>query len=256
MPHLSGDSREGLGSNMRGDDNMTTPGSLAQEILAYPAAEHALVPVVVTGGNGWNLRRLRRYFTQENGFILVEGYPPAEQLLSQCQRLAPCILLAGEAMISGMQSMDLAGLVDFGRNIKVLAYGAVHDDRTVQRLLRMGCMGFIEENAPPAMLKKAVRAVANGEIWVGRKLLTRILQQLLFATRSPRLTRREREILRWIAKGYSNHAIAEKLCISHETVRWHIRSLHAKLGLQDRPGTALFARQYLEGESQEDAGGG
>ncbi len=51
-----------------------------------------------------------------------------------------------------------------------------------------------------------------------------------------------------IARGYKNRAIAERLSISHETVRWHIRSLHSKLGLQDRLGTALYAQQYLEEE--------
>jgi|YelNatPaOPRAMG01_1025707.scaffolds.fasta_scaffold105836_2 two-component system response regulator NreC len=241
---------------MSGDSDMTIPGTLAQQISKYPAAECTPMPVVVSGGRSWDLKRLRRSFSHDNGFILVEGYPPAEQLLSQCQRLAPCILLADEALISGMKPTDFSALVDFGRSIKVLAYGAVRDDRSIQHLLHMGCMGFIEENAPPTMLKKAVCAVAGGEIWVGRKLLTRIVQRLLFASRSPRLTPREREILQWIAKGYNNRAIAEKLRISHETVRWHIRSLHAKLGLQDRPGTALFARQYLDEDSQEEALGG
>jgi DNA-binding NarL/FixJ family response regulator len=214
------------------------------------------MPVVVTPGNGWDFRRLRRYFTQENGFLLVEGYPPAEQLLGRCQRMAPCVLIADESLICGIDPAKFAGLVDFGRSVRVLAFGNDHDERIARHLLRMGCMGFIDEDAPAPLLKKAVRAVADGEIWAGRKLITRVFQQLLFAMRSPRLTPREREILQWIARGANNRTIAERLCISHETVRWHIRSLHAKLGLQDRPGTALFAKQYLEGDAQEDTGGG
>jgi len=242
---------------VRGDCGETTPeGKLAAEpVVKHPAAEPLTpVPVVLMDGNTWSSKRLRRYFTQKDGFILVEGHPPAEQLLAQCQRLAPCILIADEEVLCGVNPPEFASLVDFGRSVKVLAYGSAQDDRAVQSLLRMGCMGFIEESAPAPLLKRAVRAVANGEIWVGRKLLTRVLQQLLFATRSPRLTRREKEILQLIARGYKNRAIAEKLCISHETVRWHIRGLHAKLGLQDRPGTALFARQYMDGNSEEESG--
>lgn len=245
---------------MRGAHNETTNAEdgLAAEPLAdlSPADSLTPVPVVLMNGTTWNTRRLRRYFTQKEGFILVEGHPPAEHLLAQCQRMAPCILIAGEDILCTLNPPEFASLVDFGRSVKVLAYGSAQDDRTVQGLLRMGCMGFIEEGAPPPLLKKAVRAVASGEIWVGRKLLTRVLQQLLFATRSPRLTPREKEILQLIARGMKNRSIAEKLCISHETVRWHIRSLHAKLGFQDRSGTALFARQYLEGDSQEELGGG
>jgi DNA-binding NarL/FixJ family response regulator len=113
----------------------------------------------------------------------------------------------------------------------------------------MGCMGFVTEGAPPAVLKKAARALARGEMWIDRRLLTRVLQQLLFANRSPKLTPREKDVLKLIARGYKNRAIAEKLCISHETVRWHIRGLHSKLGLQDRLGTAVYAQQYLDDDT-------
>jgi DNA-binding NarL/FixJ family response regulator len=242
---------------MCGDgDSVFTTGISEAPTTWHPGAEHALMPVVVTAGNGWDFRRLRRCLTQENGFLLIEGHPPAEQLLAQCQRMAPCVLIADEQMICGIEPARFAGLVDFGRSVKVLAFGHDRDERVAAHLLRMGCMGLIASDVPAPVLKKAVRAVGRGEIWAGRKLITRVFQQLLFATRSPRLTPREREILQWIAKGANNRSIAERLCISHETVRWHIRSLHAKLGLQDRSGTALFARHYLEGDAQEDTGGG
>lgn len=245
--------------DLRGESAEPLPDSrLAPELPANPPAPEPLtpIPVVLMSGTTWNIKRLRRYFTQKDGFILVEGHAPVEQLLAQCQRMAPCILIAGEDILCTVNPPEFASLVDFGRSVKVLAYGSVQDDHTVQVLLRMGCMGFIEEGAPAPLLRRAVRAVASGEIWVGRKLLTRVLQQLLFATRSPKLTPREKEILQLIAKGFKNRAIGEKLCISHETVRWHIRSLHAKLGFQDRSGTALFARQYLEGDPQEELGEG
>lgn len=213
---------------------------------AGPTQRPALTPVVVANSSLWNWKGLRRCFSQREGFILVEGYEAPDQLLSHCQRMAPCVLIASQALLERLDPAEFAGTVDFGRSVQVLVYSPAKDDRTVQNFVRMGCMGVVAEGVSPAILRKAVRALVRGEMWVERRLVTRLLQQLLLATRSPKLTPRETDILKLIARGFKNRAIAEKLSISHETVRWHIRSLHSKLGLQDRLGTAQYAQQYLE----------
>jgi DNA-binding NarL/FixJ family response regulator len=213
------------------------------------AQRPVLTPVVVANPKLWNWKGLRRCFSQKDGFILVEGYESPDQLLLHCQRMAPCVVIVDQALLERLDPAEFASMVDFGRSIQVLVYAAAKDDRVVQNLVRMGCMGFVTEGASPAILKKAARALARGEMWIERRLLTRVLQQLLFANRSPKLTPREKDILKLIARGYKNRAIAEKLSISHETVRWHIRGLHSKLGLQDRLGTALYAQQYLDDDA-------
>ncbi len=212
------------------------------------AAHVPLTPVVLANPKLSKWKGLRRCFSQREGFLLVEGYDSFEQLLMHCQRMAPCVVLADEAFVSRLDPAEFAALVDFGRSIQVLVCSPATEDRIVQNWIRLGCMGFVHEDASPPVLKKAVRAVARGELWLERRLLTKILQQLLLATRSPKLTPREKDILKLIARGYKNRAIAQSLSISHETVRWHIRSLHSKLGMQDRLGTALYAQQYLEDE--------
>ncbi|MGC9971705.1 MAG: response regulator transcription factor [Bryobacteraceae bacterium] len=214
-----------------------------------PAPRQVLTPVVVANSKLWNWKGLRRCFSQRDGFILVEGYESPEQLLVHCQRMAPCVVIADQALLERFDPAEFASMVDYGRSVQVLAYGPARDDRVVQNLVRMGCMGFVTEGTSPAILKKAARALARGEMWIDRRLLTRVLQQLLFANRSPKLTPREKDILKLIARGYKNRAIAERLCISHETVRWHIRGLHSKLGLQDRLGTAMYAQQYLDDDT-------
>ncbi len=213
-------------------------------------------PVVVACARLWEWHGLRRCFSQKDGFLLVEGYATAGRALPQCQRIAPCVLIADFEIIDEVDPAEFASVVDYGRAVQVLLYGGEFDERQAHTAIRMGCMGFLQEGATGATLKRAVRAVSAGELWAGRKLLTRILQQLLFATRSPKLTPRETDILRLIARGYKNRAIADALAISHETVRWHIRSLHSKLGLQDRTGTALYAQQFLGDEDCGPAGAG
>ena len=239
---------ESLARKLRMGD-VSSPSAVQFEFSQHPA----LTPVVIAIPKLWNWKGLRRSFSSKDGFILVEGSGTPTQLLLHCQRIAPCVVLLEQAMLEGLDPAEFAALVDFGRAIQVLVQMPARDDRVMQNLLRMGCMGFLTEGAPVAVLKKAARALSQGEIWIERRILTRVLQQLLFATRSPKLTPREQDILKLIARGYKNRAIAEKLSISYETVRWHIRGLHSKLGLQDRPGTALYAQQYLDDEDPGQA---
>jgi DNA-binding NarL/FixJ family response regulator len=95
-------------------------------------------------------------------------------------------------------------------------------------------MGFIRTGAPPRELRRAVEAVASGEFWAPRKLIARVFQDVLSANNPRKLTSRETEILTLVAQGNTNQQIAHTLCISRETVRWHMRMLYGKLGVHDR----------------------
>lgn len=65
------------------------------------------------------------------------------------------------------------------------------------------------------------------------------------------LTAREREILNLMTGGATNQQIAEQLCLSTETVRWHVRRLYEKIGAKDRQDAARYAREVAGGSSRE-----
>ena len=80
---------------------------------------------------------------------------------------------------------------------------------------------------------RAVKAVLADELWVDRRTLSRIVQNMLHGIRCG-LTPREIEIYGLLAEGLRNCQIAERLFISVNTVRWHLRSIYSKLGTHDR----------------------
>lgn len=203
------------------------------------------VRVLVAHARLWARKGLRRCFSQGQGFVPIPAFHSAKHLPMQCQQMAPCVLLLDQSTLEDLDPPELLGTLDGRRSIRVLVVGPQQDDETVQSLIRMGCMGFASEHAAPSTLKKAVHALARGELWLDRRLITGVIQQLQYSLTSQQLTPREGEILRLIARGLKNRSIAEKLCISHETVRWHIRGLHSKLGVQDRLETAWYARTLL-----------
>jgi LuxR family transcriptional regulator of csgAB operon len=163
-------------------------------------------------------------------------------LLAYCRKLTPSILLADQAVLDQMEPAELSRQIDYGRTVKVVVRLCGPESvEVIERLLMVGCVGFLSDHSSTATVRKAILAVAAGELWVSRRILSGLLQSLLHASRS-NLTPREEEILHLIGLGCRNQEIATRLFISPETVRWHIRSLYSKIGVHDRLSALMYAR--------------
>ena len=193
------------------------------------------VIVVITGTARIHARKLDRSLTKERGFVLVHCQDAFQDAVRYCQRLAPCVWILRREDLAKLEPSHFSSAVDFGRAIQVLVWMSGEEPATeLETLLRSGCMGFLGEDATGPVIRRAVRAVSSGEYWTSRKLATRLLQRYLAAEAPRKLTNRETEIMQLVSQGYRNREIAEKLFISRETVRWHLRSLYGKVGTQDR----------------------
>jgi DNA-binding NarL/FixJ family response regulator len=133
--------------------------------------------------------------------------------------------------------------------LKVLILTTFDADKYVYKALRAGASGFVLKDIPPEDLISAVRAVANGGALLSPSITRRLIGQ--FATglevdaglsdRLDRLTNRERDVLASVARGLSNTEISETLFIGETTVKSHVSSILAKLGLRDRAQAVVFA---------------
>jgi DNA-binding NarL/FixJ family response regulator len=126
--------------------------------------------------------------------------------------------------------------------VLVLAIAGSIGDEACEKLLRMGCVGSLRHREDPATIVRALKAVIAGELWFPRATLSRVLRGFLVAQDPNRLTSREMEILDLVGSDMNNQQIADRLFISRETVRWHIKSLHAKLGTGTRRGLGDHVR--------------
>jgi two-component system nitrate/nitrite response regulator NarL len=120
-------------------------------------------------------------------------------------------------------------------------------------LFKLGVHGFCQRDISSELLIKAVEAVVNGELWMQRSLITRIIDDLTQSGTSPRggnslsggsaiecLTPRELEVARMVHKGGNNKSIARTLDISERTVKAHLSSIFRKLNIENRLHLALF----------------
>jgi len=104
------------------------------------------------------------------------------------------------------------------------------DDAEIIELIRQGCRGVLNNDMTPAMVRRAVTCIADGQLWAPRKLLSALVDESLASVAIPGLTVRENAVLRLVRKGHTNQEIADLLAISRETVRWYLRELGSKVG--------------------------
>jgi DNA-binding NarL/FixJ family response regulator len=110
-------------------------------------------------------------------------------------------------------------------------------DVEVQRSLAAGARGYLLKSTPPSELLEAVRQVHAGRKRIPAALAAQLAEHL----GDERLTAREVDVLKLVAGGNRNKDIAERLAISEETVKVHVKHIMEKLGVSDRTGAVAVA---------------
>jgi DNA-binding NarL/FixJ family response regulator len=113
---------------------------------------------------------------------------------------------------------------------RVIMLTTFEGDVEIQRALEAGARGYMLKSMPPKELVEAIRQVHAGKKRIPPQLAARLAEHLS----EEDLTAREVEVLRQIAGGNRNRDIAEKLFITEETVKVHIKHIMEKLGASDR----------------------
>jgi DNA-binding NarL/FixJ family response regulator len=122
------------------------------------------------------------------------------------------------------------------------AYGAARP-RMQSAAVHLGAMGLIWKDSQPAELWNAIEKVYMGAVWLGRVLIADVLSTMTCRD-EPQVTAREQEVIGLAGEGLKNQVIAQRLYISEATVRHHITSIFAKLGVADRFELALYAYRH------------
>ncbi len=113
-------------------------------------------------------------------------------------------------------------------------------ERQIPELLARGVFGILSPDSDSRVLRKAVRMIYGGELWLDRKLVRDVLCGMTRPDRRIDLTRKEKEIVDLICRGCRNKEIAQKLAITEQTVKSHCNRIFKKVGVSDRLQLALY----------------
>ena len=172
--------------------------------------------------------------------------------ITQAKALNPDVVLM-DIRMPGVNGIEATAEITRTLDTKVLILTTFDLDEYAFGGLRAGASGFLLKDTRPAELIEAIRTVASGEAVVSPRITRRMLE--MFAGQLPSgatasgqvdpriasLTPRETEILCLVARGMSNAEIAAELVVSATTVKTHVGSVLAKLGVRDRVQAVVVA---------------
>jgi DNA-binding NarL/FixJ family response regulator len=194
----------------------------------------------------------------ENGFDVVATAGDGEQAVRRARATTPDVLVLdlNLPLKPGVQvCKELAGTAPASR-VLVLSASGEHED--VLEAVKSGATGYLVKSASTAELLDAVRRTAAGDpvftpglagLVLGEYRRLSDTPESLAGSDTPRLTERETEVLRLVAKGMSYRQIAERLVISHRTVQNHVQNTLRKLQLHNRVQLVRYAiEQGLDDE--------
>jgi two-component system response regulator DegU len=182
--------------------------------------------------------------------IVAEGASGADALRLVAQRRPDVLVL--DVNLPDLNGVEVTQRVREQGTTTAILILTVHDNsQTVFGLLESGATGYVLKDEALETLVSAVRSAARGESWlspaVARQVVRRAVGEAAPESSEPPpipLTPRELEVLRLLAQGLDNAAIAEQLVVTKQTVQNHVSNIYGKLGVTTRTEAALYAIRH------------
>ncbi len=172
---------------------------------------------------------LQDFIARDGRFQVVGTSPTGSEFLALTEKLAIDIAVVGWALPDMNGADVLSALKRRAPTVRVIIYTGEPGVDVLRQTVRLGAWGFISKSDEPAILIDTIAAVANG-----RMSLPYIDMQALTSDPLKELTARERELLAALGNGWTNLQIASRIGISLNTVKYHLKNLYDKLGVNNR----------------------
>jgi len=192
---------------------------------------------------------LRMLLESKPGIEVVGDAADGDEAIRMALQIKPDLVLMDLSMPHGKDGLTAtAELKKLLPDTPVLILTMHDDEEYLFRSIQAGASGYILKSAPHEELLAAIRSVSQGDAYLYPTATKRLMNEYMERVRNgdgadsyEQLSEREKEVLGWIAKGYSNKEIADRLVISVKTVETHKAHIMEKLGLKTRPDLVKYA---------------
>jgi len=198
-------------------------------------------------------RGLRALLEVQDGIEVTGEAGDGATALALAAERAPDVILL-DLKLPGMDGIAVLGELRTRNNpARVLVLTSATEPASASLAVRSGAAGMLYKDVDPDALVRAIRSVHDGHLLLAPEAAGSLARSGgVWGPGTPgggldALTSREREVLAELAKGRSNREIARALTVSEKTVKAHVSSVLAKLGVQDRTQAALLAVRHQQG---------
>ncbi len=184
---------------------------------------------------------LRMFLARDPDLEVVGEAADGAEAIEQARRLRPDVVVMDLLMpvLDGMAATR--AIRSELPETEVLALTSVLERASVVEAIRVGAIGYLLKDTKATELRTAIKAAAAGQVHLSPHASASLLGAVRLPERPEPLTPREMDVLRLLAQGHSNKEIARILHLVEETVKFHVRHILAKLGVQSRTQAVLAA---------------
>lgn len=208
------------------------------------------IRVLVADDHALFRRGLNMILESEGGIDVVADAEDGVEAVDKAIELAPDVVLMDVRMprLSGIEAATR--IRDAVPSAKILMLTVSDEEEDLYEAIKAGANGYLLKEISIEEVADAIRAVIQGQSLISPSMASKLLQEFNTLSKhaddkqsphAPRLTERELEVLQLVAQGLSNRKIADKLYISENTVKNHVRNMLEKLHVHSRMEAVLYA---------------
>ncbi len=215
-----------------------------------PGAEPGAARVLVVDDHALFRRGLKATLDLEPGIVVVGECGDGGEALERAVETLPDVVLMDVRMPGGGGIEACSALKQAVPSAKILMLTVSDDEGDLYQAIKAGASGYLLKDLPIEEVASSIRAVQHGQSLISPTLASKLLTEFAAMVKrgpaaapvpGPRLTVREMEVLRLVARGMNNRDIAADLFISENTVKNHVRNILEKLQLHSRMEAVIYA---------------
>ncbi|MCW2746475.1 MAG: two component transcriptional regulator, LuxR family [Mycobacterium sp.] len=229
------------------DQSATGPGPMA---TAGDTATHEPIRVLVVDDHALFRRGLQMVLQAEDDIVVVGEASDGTEAVDQASQTTPDVVLMDVRMPRRGGIDACTAIKDTVPSAKIIMLTISDEEADLYEAIKAGASGYLLKEISIEEVATAIRQVHDGQSLISPSMATKLLTEFASMIKktdtrqqvpTPRLTDREMEVLKLVAKGLANRDIARQLFISENTVKNHVRNILEKLQLHSRMEAVVYA---------------
>ncbi len=212
--------------------------------------EGECIRVLVADDHALYRRGLEMVLSTEDGIEIVGEAGDGAEAIRRAEELLPDVVLMDIRMPRRSGIEACTAIKDVVPSTKIVILTISDEESDLYEAVRAGANGYLLKDVPGEEIAAGIRAVASGQSLISPSMASKLLTEFASMIKKseerpqlpmPRLTERELEVLKLVARGLANRDIAKELFISENTVKNHVRNILEKLQLRSRMEAVVYA---------------